>query len=268
MSKARLILLGTGSSGGVPRVGGDWGDCDPGEPRNRRRRCSALVEKAGADGAVTRILIDTSPDLREQLLDAKVTHLDAVVYTHDHADQTHGIDDVRALAIRARKAIPVHFDAHTRDSLFKRFRYCFFGEGGYPPILSPQHTFSYGAPLLIEGAGGAVEFAPFEMEHGQIPCAGFRIGRTAYCNDVNGLPDTAKAALRSLDTLVIDALRHTPHPSHAHLEQTLEWIEELKPKRAVLTNLHIDMDYRALKRSLPPRVEPGFDGMEIDIAGA
>lgn len=268
MTAARIILLGTGSSGGVPRAGGDWGACDPSEPRNRRRRCSALVEKAGPAGASTRILIDTSPDLREQLLDANVTHLDAVVYTHDHADQTHGIDDVRALVIKARRALPVYFDAYTCERLFIRFRYCFFGEGGYPAILCPHHTFSYGKPFHIEGAGGAVEFLPFEMEHGQISCAGFRIGDVAYCNDVNGLPPAARASLMGLDTLIIDALRHTPHPSHAHLAQTLEWIEELKPARAVLTNLHIDMDYQALKRSLPAHVEPGFDGMEIMIAGA
>ncbi len=268
MTRARLILLGTGSSGGVPRVGGDWGACDPAEPRNRRRRCCALIEKTGSQGSTTRILIDTSPDLREQLLDAQVTHLDAVVYTHDHADQTHGIDDVRPLAIRARQAIPVYFDAETRESLFRRFGYCFFGEGGYPAILSPHHTFTFGAPFRIDGEGGALELLPFEMEHGQIPCAGFRIGDVAYCNDVNGLPPAAKRALTGLDTLIVDALRHTPHPSHAHLGQTLEWIAELKPARAVLTNLHVDMDYQALKRSLPAHVEPGFDGMEIDIPAA
>lgn len=268
MTGARLILLGTGSSGGVPRVGGDWGACDPAEPRNRRRRCSALIEKVGPEGAVTRVLIDTSPDLREQLLDAGVTHLDAVVYTHDHADQSHGIDDVRALVIRARQAIPVYFDPYTRESLYRRFGYCFFGEGGYPAILAPHHTFSYGTPFWIDGAGGAVEFLPFEMVHGAIPCAGFRIGNVAYCNDVNGLPAETMAALAGLDTLIIDALRHTPHPSHAHLAQTLEWIEALKPARAVLTNLHIDMDYQSLRQSLPAHVEPGFDGMEIEIRGA
>lgn len=263
MARARIILLGTGSSGGVPRVGGDWGACDPAEPKNRRMRCSALVERWGDTGEITRILIDTSPDLREQLLAAATTHLDAVVYTHDHADQAHGIDDVRALAIRQRAQIPVYFDAATRGRLEQRFDYIFQGAGGYPPILAPQPTLQPLQPLLIPGRGGPMEFLPVDMEHGRIRCLGFRIGDLAYCNDVNGLPDETRAALKGLDTLIIDALRYAPHPSHAHLELTLSWIAELKPKRAVLTNLHVDMDYQTLLRELPAGVEPAFDGMEI-----
>lgn len=265
MSDTRIILLGTGSSGGVPRVGGDWGACDPAEPKNRRRRCCALVQKRSDGGGLTNILIDTSPDLREQLLDTRVTHLDAVVYTHDHADQSHGIDDVRALAIRQRSAIPVYFDPYARDSLMKRFEYCFIGGKGYPAILSPHTTVNAGETFKISGAGGAVEFLPVAMIHGPIPCTGYRMGNVAYCNDVNNLPEAALGMLKDLDVLVIDALRYTPHPSHAHLEQALEWISELKPKRAVLTNLHVDMDYQTLRASLPADVEPGFDGMEIQI---
>lgn len=267
MAQARMILLGTGSSGGVPRVGGDWGACDPAEPKNRRLRCSALVERRNETGETTRILIDTSPDLREQLLAAATPHLDAVVYTHDHADQAHGIDDVRALAIRQRARIPVYFDAATRARLEQRFDYIFRGAGGYPPILEPQPCLQPLRPVSIPGRGGAVEFLPVDMEHGRIRCLGLRIGKLAYCNDVNVLPDETKAALTGLDTLVVDALRYAPHPSHAHLELTLSWIKELKPRRAVLTNLHVDMDYRTLLRELPEGVEPAFDGMEIAFDG-
>ena len=267
MSGQRIILLGTGSSGGVPRVGGDWGDCDPSEPRNRRRRCCALIQREDVGGALTNVLIDTSPDLREQLLDAGITHLDAVIYTHDHADQSHGIDDVRALAIRQRSAIPVYFDPYARGSLLSRFEYCFVGAKGYPPILSPHHEVNVGQTFKVSGRGGAVEFLPIGMIHGPIPCTGYRIGNVAYCNDVNELPASALRQLQGLDVLIIDALRYAPHPSHAHLDLALEWIAELQPKKAVLTNLHIDMDYQTLRRALPAHVEPGFDGMEITIAG-
>lgn len=266
MSETRIILLGTGSSGGVPRVGGDWGVCDPSEPRNRRRRCCALVQREAGDGALTNVLIDTSPDLREQLLDAQIKHLDAVVYTHDHADQSHGIDDVRALAIRQRSAIPVYFDPYARGSLLTRFEYCFIGGKGYPAILSPHNTLVEGQAFTIEGRGGAVEFLPVPMVHGPIPCMGFRIGNTAYCNDVNELPPASLNMLRGLDVLIIDALRYAPHPSHAHLELALAWIDDLKPRRAILTNLHVDMDYATLRDTLPENVEPGFDGMEIKIS--
>lgn len=265
MAQGRIILLGTGSSGGVPRVGGDWGACDPGEPRNRRLRCSALVERSNG-GGTTSILIDTSPDLREQLLARGTTHLDAVVYTHDHADQAHGIDDVRALAIRQRAQIPVYFDEATQARLERRFDYIFHGAGGYPPIMAPQATLKPLVPFTIPGRGGPVDFMPVDMEHGRIRCLGFRIGDMAYCNDVNGLPPESMQALRGLDTLIIDALRYTPHPSHAHLGLTLDWIADLKPKRAILTNLHVDMDYQTLLRELPDGVEPAYDGMEIEFA--
>lgn len=266
MARQKLTLLGTGSSGGVPRVGGDWGACDPKEPKNRRRRCSALIQRFADTGKVTNILVDTSPDLREQLLDAGITHLDAVVYSHDHADQSHGIDDVRALAIRNRASIPVYFDKENGERLKTRFNYCFYGAQGYPAILSPLTEIEALTPFVIEGRGGPVEFLPVAMVHGPIGCMGFRIGGAAYCNDVNVLPTETLARLAGLDTLIIDALRYTPHPSHAHLDRALEWIETLRPKRAILTNLHVDMDYRTLKQTLPDHVEPGFDGMEITIS--
>ena len=258
-----LTLLGTGSSGGVPRVGGDWGVCDPNEPRNRRTRCSVLVDRVDGNGAMTRVLIDTSPDMREQLLAADVRHLDAIVYTHDHADQTHGIDDVRPLVIAMRRPIPTYMDAATRTSLHQRFRYCFEGMGGYPPILNTMTDITAGETFTIEGAGGPIAFLPIDMEHGNIRCCGFRIGGLAYCNDVNALPDDSLERLRGLDTLVVDALRYTPHPTHANLEQALRWIADLKPARAVLTNMHVDMDFATLQRELPDGVEPGYDGMVL-----
>lgn len=265
-TNCRLTLLGTGSSGGVPRVGGDWGACDPGELRNRRTRCSALIDRIGADGSMTRILVDTSPDMREQLLSVDVRHLDAIVYSHDHADQTHGIDDVRPLVIAMRRPIPTFMDAATRKSLHNRFRYCFEGMGGYPPILDSMPDIIPGIPFTVDGSGGKIELMPVDMEHGRIRCLGFRMGSLAYCNDVNALPEATLDRLRGLDTLVVDALRYTPHPTHANLEQALAWVAELKPRRAILTNMHVDMDYRTLQGELPDGVEPGYDGMELKFS--
>lgn len=266
--RLKLTLLGTGSSGGVPRVGGDWGACDPSEPKNRRRRCAALVEtwQTDAPDDKTIVLIDTSPDMREQLLDAQVTRLDAILFTHDHADQTHGIDDVRALVIRNRKQIKAYMDAATHSTLFPKFRYAFEGDGGYPPIIDLQPRISAFMPVTLEGAGGALEALPIDQEHGRIRSLGFRFGKVAYCNDLNALPEVAFDALGGLDILIIDALRYTPHPSHAHLERTLEWIERLKPNRAVLTNLHVDLDYQTLQEELPDGVEPAFDGWSCEVS--
>ena len=265
MSRMICTLLGTGSSGGVTRVGGDWGACDPAETRNRRMRCSALIERISPEDRRTTVLVDTSPDLREQLLQAGTRRLDAVVYTHDHADQAHGIDDVRPFAIRQRAPIPVFMNAETRATLASRFRYCFEGAGGYPPILDTQPELIPYVPFRIDGEGGPIEFLPVTMEHGRIECLGFRIGDLAYCNDVNGLPERTLDALRGLGTLVIDALRYAPHPTHANLEQALAWIETLRPTRAVLTNLHVDMDYQTLCRELPAGVSPAYDGMVLEF---
>ncbi len=263
----RFILLGTGSSGGVPRVGNDWGACDPAEPKNRRLRCSALVDifDSTRPDEVTRVLIDTSPDLREQLLANKVAHLDAILFTHDHADQTHGIDDVRALAIRQRRQIPAYLDASTKQTLLPKFRYCFEGQGGYPPILDMQPELVAYKSIELSGTGGAVSVLPVEQEHGRIRSLGFKIGPLAYCNDLNDLPEATLERLEGLDILIIDALRYTPHPTHAHLEQTLGWIKQLQPKRAVLTNLHIDFDYQTLSSELPEGVEVGFDNWSVDL---
>ncbi len=262
-----LRVLGCGSSGGVPRLNGDWGVCNPANPKNRRTRCSALVSRRipGREGT-TQVLIDTSPDMREQLLSAQVRRLDAVLYTHDHADQVHGIDDLRVLAYTARRRLPVHMDVPTFETLNSRFGYCFEGAGGYPAILEPLIDLDPGVEVSIDGPGGPISFLCLEQDHGRgVRSLGFRIGNMAYCNDVVGLPDHTLDALKGVRVLIVDALRFLPHPTHAHLELALEWIERVKPERALLTNLHIDMDYEVLCNRLPEHIRPAYDGIEIAL---
>jgi phosphoribosyl 1,2-cyclic phosphate phosphodiesterase len=261
-------ILGSGSSGGVPRVGEgapNWGVCDPANPRNRRLRCSVLVTQQGGAGE-TRVLVDTSPDLREQLLAAKVGRLDGVLITHDHADQTHGMDDLRVLVLQQQgKKIDLWSDKFALDSLNYKFSYIFKAPANrdYPPILSGHEIPEPFAPFEIDGPGGALPVLAIGHGHGRIRSLGFRFGAIAYSPDVDALDEAAFAALEGVDCWIVDALRHTPHPSHAHLGRTLEWIARVKPKRAILTNMHIDMDYDTLTRELPPGVEPGYDGMNI-----
>lgn len=259
----KLTLLGTGSSGGVPRLGNNWGACDPKNPKNRRRRCSALVERFAGRGR-TVALIDTSPDIREQLLDAEVGTIDGVLFTHDHADHTHGIDDLRILAFNMRRRVDVFFDAPTRASLVSRFGYCFETPPGssYPPILN-AHDIHPLRPVTVNGAAGPIEALPIPQDHGEISSIGFRFGGLAYCPDVSGIPPESEQHLKGLDVLVIDALRYIPHPAHFSVKQALECIDRLKPRRAILTHLHIDLDYGALSRELPPHVVPAYDGMQV-----
>ena len=261
----KFTILGCGSSGGVPRPALGWGDCDPHNPKNRRRRTSLLVERRGPDG-VTRVLVDTSPDLREQLLDAEADSLDGVFYTHEHADHIHGIDDLRAFFIKQRRLVDVYLDAHTAKSVRARFDYCFESPPGseYPPIVR-EHRFTAGQPITIEGKGGAIAGLPILQEHGDTPSFGFRFGRVAYSCDLSGLPAQSVAALTDLDVWILDALRYRPHPSHFSVADALGWIERLKPRRAILTNLHADLDYAKLRTELPSHVEPAFDGMTIEL---
>lgn len=263
-----VTILGCGSSGGVPRPGSGWGACDPREPKNRRRRCALLVERHGG-GGTTRVLVDTGPDLREQLIAAAVPALDGVLMTHDHADHTHGIDDLRALVLHMGRRIRVHADERTRHSLQSRFGYLFETPPGsyYPPILDlePLHA---GRSQTIEGPGGPLEALPFRVEHGpNYEALGFRFGELAYLPDVSLIPPAALEALADLDVLILDCLREKPHVSHFHLAQSLETIAALKPRRAVLTNLHVDLDYASLSSRLPADVEVAFDGMRIATAG-
>jgi phosphoribosyl 1,2-cyclic phosphate phosphodiesterase len=263
MAGMTFTILGCGSSGGVPRLGGDWGDCDPANPKNKRRRCSLLVERTTGNGS-TRVLIDTSPDMREQLLDAGIGTLDGVVYTHAHADHTNGIDDLRQIVFNLRRKLDVWADAATGSDLMARFGYAFEQpEGsGYPAILN-MHLIS--APVTVTGAGGDVTLVPFRVGHGGTDALGFRIGDLAYLPDVVDIPLETWPMLANLDCWILDALRRTPHPTHAHLALSLDWIARAKPRRAVLTNMHLDMDHDTLCAELPAHIRPAFDGMVITV---
>lgn len=263
MATVTFTILGCGSSGGVPRLGGHWGNCDPGNPKNARRRCSMLVERHEG-GGVTRVLIDASPDLRAQLLDAGIGVLDGVVFTHAHADHVHGIDDLRMIVFNLRARLAVWADEPTRDALLSRFGYAFVqpDNSPYPPILT-LHPIN--GDVTIDGAGGPLTLRPFEVTHGAAKALGFRIENLAYLPDVSDISADVLPTLQGLDWWIVDALRRTPHPSHFHLERALEWISRVAPKRAVLTNMHIDLDYATLDAETPGHITPAHDGMTISI---
>lgn len=250
----RITILGCGSSTGVPRLGPDWGACDPGNPKNDRTRCSILVERGA-----TKVLVDTAPDLRRQLLHAKVTRLDAVVWTHDHADQCHGIDDLRMIYLYNHGPLAGYADDRTFAALTQRFGYCFESPAGspYPPIITPHR---------INGRFqiGEIDVLPIEQDHGTITSLGFRFGDMAYSNDVVMLSDAAFEQLAGVKVWIVDAMRYKPHPTHAHVGRALEWVRRLRPERTIFTNLHIDLDYETLRRELPPGVEPAYDGMVLE----
>ncbi|MDE1146286.1 MAG: MBL fold metallo-hydrolase [Azospirillaceae bacterium] len=254
----RVRILGCGGSGGVPMVGNIWGDCDPAEPRNRRRRAAILLETES-----TTVLIDTGPEMREQLIDAQVGRMDAVVYTHAHADHAHGIDDLRQVNWMTNKPLPIYADPINLDQLLERFDYCFKPQDR--PDWFPRPCL---VPNLITGpfSIGDIEFIPFHQEHGRFPSLGFRIGNFAYSTDVVHLDDKAWSILEGVDTWIVDATRIEPHPVHAHLDLALSWIERLKPRRAYLTHMNHTMDYRSLMATLPPGVEPAYDGLVLEMA--
>ncbi|MRX50568.1 MBL fold metallo-hydrolase [Paracoccus sp. S-4012] len=267
----RATILGCGSSGGVPRIGGNWGACDPSNPKNRRRRCSLLVERVGRGGTTT-ALIDTGPDFVPQMLDAGVRTLDGVLWTHPHADHIHGIDDLRQVAINARAMVRSWADAPTARALQKRFGYIFETPPGssYPPVCRLYRIEDQ--PIMVEGKGGEIRFAPFEVSHGDIPALGFRItaegaGGLVYLPDVLEIPDAAWPLIEGAEVFVVDALRYHPHPSHAHLALALEWLARSGVPRGVLTNLHHDLDYERLMAETPENVVPAFDGMVIETSG-
>jgi len=258
-----VTILGCGSSGGVPRVGQGWGACDPAEPRNRRRRCSILIER-GEGPDRTAVLVDTSPDVREQLIDADVRWLDAVVMTHDHADHTHGLDDLRPLTMVMRRRIDIYADPVTQQSLLSRFAYCFVQPpgSGYPPILTLKPV-AFGSALEIPGRAGPLHFETFPLTHGDVTVLGLKFNNIAYTPDVSAIPLDSVLRLQGLDVWIIDALRPSPHPTHFCLSEALMWIERMRPKRAILTNLHTDLDYGTLVRTLPAGIEAAYDGMVI-----
>ncbi|MEP5728508.1 MAG: MBL fold metallo-hydrolase [Sulfitobacter sp.] len=263
MAEMRITILGCGSSGGVPRLGGHWGACDPQEPKNRRQRCSILVERLNEEGT-TSVLIDTSPDMRNQLLASGTGRLDAVLYTHAHADHVHGLDDLRMIVINMRARLAVWADAPTKAALTERFRYAFEQPPGsmYPPILELNEIMG---DVAIEGPGGALTFTPFLVNHGGMDALGFRVNDVAYLPDVAKIPDNIWPHLEGLDCWIVDALRRDPHPTHSHLDQTLSWIAKMSPKTAVLTNLHNDLDYQTLAGETPSHIDPAYDGMILNF---
>jgi phosphoribosyl 1,2-cyclic phosphate phosphodiesterase len=263
MAALRFTILGCGSSGGVPRIGGHWGACDPANPKNRRLRCSLLVERIDT-GGTTRVLIDTSPDMRAQLLAANVDRLDAVAYTHSHADHVHGLDDLRQIVFNSRARLPVWADSETENALLSRFAYAFVQPEGssYPPICNLNRIKS---PFTITGAGGPVTLTPFKVDHGDIEALGFRIADVAYLPDVLSIPDDTWRHLENLDCWIVDALRRTPHPTHAHLALTLDWIARVQPRRAVLTNMHNDLDHAVVQAETPDHIFAAYDGMVLEF---
>ena len=223
-----------------------------------------MIERETEDGTTT-VLIDTTPDMRSQLLDADVGNLDAVIWTHSHADHVHGIDDLRQIVFNTRERLSVWADGPTQNDLISRFGYVFVQPEGspYPPILN-LHTID--GPVTISGAGGDISLTPFEVNHGAIDALGFRIGDLAYLPDVATIPDEVWPHLENLDCWILDALRRAPHPTHAHLDLALEWIDRMKPRRAILTNMHIDLDYAEIEAETADHITPAYDGMVIRYA--
>ncbi|WP_461432040.1 MBL fold metallo-hydrolase [Hoeflea alexandrii] len=265
--RRQFTVLGCASSPGVPRVNGDWGACDPDNPKNRRTRAAFLIRQFGADGGETTIVVDTGPDFREQMIANKVHSIDAVLYTHSHADHVHGIDDLRGFALTQRRRIPIHADPETMARIRAGFGYCLETPAGseYPPITQPVLINSFDEPISIAGEGGTIEVQPLDQVHGSIRSLGFRIGSLAYCCDVSDFPRATVEKLQDLDVLIIDSLQYKPHPSHLSIDQALWWIEKLGPKRAILTHMHVPLDYETVLNETPDHVEPGYDGMTIDI---
>ncbi len=265
MASIRFTILGCGASPGVPRITGDWGECDPNEPRNRRSRSAALIERFDGDRP-TRVLVDTGPDLRNQLIAAEVDEVHGVVYTHPHADHVHGIDDLRTFWMTMRRPIPIYSDDETQLRLDEGFGYCFRAPEGspYPPFLV-RHSIAPGSTISIDGPGGSIDLTPFSQIHGDIRSLGFRVGRLAYSCDFNDMPDTSLGHLENLDVWILDGLRRRPHPSHCSVDQALAWIGKTRPRRAVLTHMNNELDYNTLRDELPVGVEPAYDGMTFDF---
>ena len=261
MGELRFTILGCGSSGGVPRLGSHWGNCDPNNVKNFRKRCSLLIQRF-ENNNVTNVLIDTTPDMRQQLLDAKIGKLDAVIYTHEHADHLHGLDDLRMIVINMQKRLPVFASKQTKNSILERFGYAFKTPKGspYPPILDMNDLTE---TLEIQGAGGPIKFTSFDVDHGNILVSAIKVNDVLYTPDISKVRNDTE--LRDLDYWILDSLRYKPHPSHVNLEQALGLIDRYKPRKAILTNLHVDLDYLTLLNETPDNVVPAHDGLQIKL---
>ncbi|HLY54184.1 MAG TPA: MBL fold metallo-hydrolase [Stellaceae bacterium] len=257
----KVTLLGCGGSQGVPSATGDWGACDPSNPRNWRRRPAVLVETETAAGEARTLLIDAPPELREQLIHARAKRIDGVLFTHDHADHIHGIDDLRPFARFGHAPIPTFASPAVTGALRRRFGYAISKEesGPYRPILTL-------CDIQDEGVVSGIPVVAFPQDHGFGPSTGFRIGNFGYSIDVVRLPDEAFRALDGITHWIVDCQQFEPHPTHSHLAQTLFWIERVRPERAVLTHLGPKLDYDKLAALLPDGVEAGYDGLVLDIS--
>lgn len=256
----KITVLGCGGSLGVPVIGRDWGMCDPNNPKNHRFRASLLIE-----GPNTRILIDATPDVRQQMLGLDNIHLDAVLITHHHADHCNGLDDLRPVAWRRKGALPLYTDADTFAELSLRYNYVFKGlkdveSGMYRPYIDYRQIDE--TPFRINN----LNFQPFFQAHGECRSIGFRVGDFAYSTDVVDLDARAFDILRGVKYWIVDATRREPHPSHAHLEKALSWIADIRPERAWLTHMNHTMDYQAVLNDCPAGVEPAYDGLEIILS--
>jgi len=262
----RFTILGCGSSPGVPRPNGDWGQCNPNEPKNFRTRPALAIERVSKNGK-TIVIIDTGPDFRSQIIRAGVRHIDGVVYTHPHADHVHGIDDLRSFTSAQQGGmIDIYADAPTLVRLMQGFGYCFKTPEGskYPPILT-AHEIEADHSFHIDGAGGTITLMPHLQIHGGINSLGFTIGNVAYCPDISDFPQPVPSRLYDLDVLIIDALQYERHPSHFSLAEALAWIGHLRPKRAILTHMHTPLDYKTVLAQTPAHVEPAYDGLSFEL---
>lgn len=263
--KQVFTVLGCSSSPGVPRPSGDWGACDPQNPKNRRRRASLLIEQFADNGEKTTVVVDTGPDFREQMISAEVTCIDGVLYTHAHADHIHGIDDLRTFALDGRKKIDIYLNAPTLAHLKSSFGYVIASpkNSNYPPIVETNLLSDLNKKLYISGSGGTIEIELIDQIHGNIRSIGLRIGDFAYCCDVNAFPQESIEKLLGLKTLIIDATLMTPHVSHFSLDQAIEWVEKLGAQNAITTHMHTPLDYDAVMAYTPQNMQPAYDGMQI-----
>ena len=259
----RVTILGCGPSGGVPSIGGDqdtgyWGACNPKNPKNIRTRCSILVEDQN-----TKILVDTSPDMRQQFLRHSLCDIDAVLFTHAHADHTHGIDDLRQVVRRKNGPVDIYGDQETLSSIERRFHYLFTPTR--PDVLGSK---PWVVPHIVQPQFSvcSVKIQSFEQDHGfSTTSLGYRFGDFAYSTDAVALDDKAFDCLKGVKIWVVDCLRLDPHPTHSWLQQTLEWVNRVKPERAYLTHLGQELDYDHLQTLLPENVQPAYDGLLIDV---